>query len=255
MEPDRAAQDGTRPGSSGSPRVALFVTCLVDQFFPEVGEATVRVLERAGVRVDFPEAQTCCGQVFSNAGYREEAAELARRFVEVFEPYDAVVAPSGSCVATVREFYPELLAHTPWEERARAVAHRTYELSEFLVRKLGITEVGARVPYRVTFHPSCHLLRSLGAADCAACLIQKAAESVPLAESDTCCGFGGIFSLKCAPVSEAMLRDKLARIEATGAEVVVSTDVGCLMHIGGGLRRKGSPVRPMHLAELLALGS
>lgn len=241
--------DPPRPG-----RVALFVTCLVDQFFPQVGEATVEVLERVGVRAEFPEGQTCCGQVLANDGFRKEAAELARRFVEVFEPYEAVVAPSGSCAAMVREFYAELLSGTPWEERAYGVAHRTYELSEFLVRVLGVTDVGASFPHRVTFHPSCHLLRALGACGWAERLIRSVAgvEFVPLGHPEACCGFGGVFSVKHAPVSEAMLQDKLSDIEATGAEFVVGTDVSCLMHIDGALRRRGSPVRTIHLAEVLA---
>jgi len=241
--------DPHRPG-----RVALFVTCLVDQLFPQVGEATVEVLDRVGVRVEFPEGQTCCGQVLSNDGFRQEAAELARRFVELFEPYEAVVAPSGSCVAMVREFYTELLSGTPWEERACGVARRTYELGEFLVRVLTVTDLKAHFPHRVTFHPSCHLLRGLGACECAERLIRsvEGVEFVPLGRPEACCGFGGVFSVKHAPVSEAMLQDKLSDIEATGAEYVVSTDVSCLMHIEGALRRRASPVRAIHLAELLA---
>jgi L-lactate dehydrogenase complex protein LldE len=243
--------DKADPGRPG--RVALFVTCLVDQFFPQVGEATVEVLERAGVQVAFPEKQTCCGQVLANDGFRKEAAELARRFVEVFEPYEAVVAPSGSCVAMVREFYTELLSGTPWEDRACGVAHRTYELSEFLVRVLEVTDLQARFPHRVTFHPSCHLLRGLGACGCAERLIRsvEGVMFVPLRHPEACCGFGGVFSVKHAPVSEAMLQDKLSDIEATGAEYVASTDVSCLMHMEGALRRRGSQVRTIHLAELL----
>ncbi|MCS7172816.1 MAG: (Fe-S)-binding protein [Armatimonadetes bacterium] len=233
--------------------VALFVTCLVDQFFPEVGEAAVEVLERAGVRVTFPEAQTCCGQVLLNDGFPGEALELARRFVEVFAPYEAVVSPSGSCVAFVREFYPYLLQHTSLEAQAREVAHRTYELSEFLVRVLGITRLGARFRVRLTYHPSCHLLRGLGAAACAEQLVRsvEGAEYVPLPRAEACCGFGGIFSVKFAPISEAMLLDKLADLEATGAEAVVGTDMGCLMHLRGALQRRRSPIRTLHLAELL----
>ncbi|MDR7416706.1 MAG: (Fe-S)-binding protein [Armatimonadota bacterium] len=234
-------------------RVALFVTCLVDQFFPEVGEATVAVLERVGVEVAFPEAQTCCGQVLLNDGFREEAAALARRFVEIFAPYEAVVAPSGSCVAVVREFYPQLLRGTALEGQARQVARRTYELSEFLVRVLGVTRLGARLRGRVTYHPSCHLLRGLGAAACAEQLVRnvEGLEFVPLREPGACCGFGGVFSVKFGALSEAILLDKLADLEATGAQAVVSTDVGCLMHLRGVLQRRKSPIRTLHLAELL----
>ncbi|MDR5708650.1 MAG: (Fe-S)-binding protein [Armatimonadota bacterium] len=233
--------------------MALFVTCLVDQFCPEVGEATVAILERAGVRVAFPEAQTCCGQVLLNDGFHREATALARRFVETFAPYEAVVAPSGSCVALVREFYPQLLRGTALEERAREVAHRTYELGEFLVQVLGVTQLGARFRARVTYHPSCHLLRGLGAAACAERLVRnvEGAEFVPLRCPEACCGFGGIFSVKFGAISEAMLLDKLADLEATGAQVVVSTDVSCLLHLRGALGRRNSPLRTLHLAELL----
>jgi L-lactate dehydrogenase complex protein LldE len=238
-------------------RVALFVTCLVDQFFPEVGEATVKVLERVGVQVEFPEEQTCCGQVLLNDGFREEAAALARHFVEVFEPYEAVVAPSGSCVAAVREFYPQLLRGTALEGQTQQVAHRTYELGEFLVRVLGVTRLGARLCGRVTYHPSCHLLRGLGTGACAERLIRnvEGVEFVPLRCPEACCGFGGIFSVKFGAVSEAMLEDKLADLGATGADVVVGTDVSCLMHLRGALQRRASPVRTLHLAELLAMES
>ncbi len=234
-------------------QVALFVTCLVDQFFPEVGEATVAVLERAGVRVAFPEAQTCCGQVLLNDGFHREAVRLARRFVETFAPYEAVVAPSGSCVAVVREFYPQLLRGTDLEEPARALAHRTYELGEFLVRVLGVTRLGGHFRGRVTFHPSCHLLRGLRADRCAEQLIRNVdgVEFVPLRHPEACCGFGGIFSVKFGAISEAMLRDKLEDVEATGAQAVVSTDVSCLAHLRGALKRRGSPIRTLHLAELL----
>jgi len=235
-------------------RVALFVTCLVDQFAPEVAEATVQVLETVGLRVEVPAAQTCCGQPFLNDGFPREAAALARRFVRVFEPFEVVVAPSGSCVATVREFYPKLVGGGGWAERGRAVAERTYELSEFLVRVLGVEDVGARFPYRVALHPSCHLLRGLGAADCARALLRKVRDLqlVDLARPEACCGFGGVFSVKFPEVSEAMMQDKLEDVRSTGAEVLVSTDAGCLLHLQGGLARRGGPLRCAHLAEVLA---
>ncbi|MDR7541489.1 MAG: (Fe-S)-binding protein [Armatimonadota bacterium] len=234
-------------------RVALFVTCLVDQFAPSVARGTLQVLERVGLRAEVPGGQTCCGQPLLNDGFPDQAARLARRWVETFEPFDAVVAPSGSCVATVREFYPRVLAGSPWEGRARAVAQRTYELSEFLVRVLGVEDVGARFPHRAALHASCHQLRSLGAADCARAVLRRVAglELVDLAHPEACCGFGGVFSVKFPEVSEAMLRDKLQDVSATTAEVLVSTDLGCLLHLAGGLSRKGVRLRCLHLAEVL----
>lgn len=235
-------------------RVALFVTCLVDQFAPEVATATLSVLGRVGVEASVPAEQTCCGQPFLNDGFPEYASSLARRFVQTFEPFEAVVAPSGSCVATVREFYPRLLSGTAWEAPAAAVAHRTYELSEFLVRVVGVVDVGACFPHRVAFHPSCHLLRSLGAAGCARALLERVAalQLVELARPEVCCGFGGVFSVKFPEVSEAMLADKLQDVTGSGADVLVSTDMGCLLHLRGGLSRRRSSVRCLHLAEVLA---
>lgn len=235
-------------------RAALFVTCLVDQFYPQVGQATLRVLEQVGVRADVPKDQTCCGQPLLNDGFPREAARLARHFLKTFEAYEVVVAPSGSCVATVREFYPQLAQGTPWEARIRSLAHRTYELSEFLVRVLGVDRVEARFPHRVAFHPSCHLLRGLRAADCARRLLAgvQDLELVDLAQPEACCGFGGVFSVKFPEVSEALMEGKLLDAQGTGAEVLVSTDVGCLMHLEGGLARRNSPLRCAHLAEVLA---
>ncbi len=234
--------------------MALFVTCLVDQFAPEVATAALSVLGRAGVEVSVPAGQTCCGQPFLNDGFPEQGASLARRWVQIFGPFDAVVAPSGSCAATVREFYPRLLSGTPWEALAAEVAHRTYELSEFLVRVVGVVDVGARFPHRVAFHPSCHLLRSLGAAGCARALLERVAglQLVELARPEVCCGFGGVFSVKFPEVSEAMLADKLQDVASAGTDVLVSTDLGCLLHLRGGLSRRRSPVRCLHLAEVLA---
>lgn len=228
------------------------MTCLVDQFAPQAAQAAVRVLERLGLRVGVPALQTCCGQPFLNDGFPHLAGELAARWVELFEPFDLVVAPSGSCVTTVREFYPRLV-RGKLQQRAEAVAHRTYELSEFLVRVLKAEEVGARFPHRVAFHPSCHLLRGLRAADCARALLRRVEglELVELAEAERCCGFGGVFSVKFPEVSEAMMRDKLDQVESTGAEVLTSTDLGCLLHLAGGLSRRASRVRCVHLAEIL----
>jgi L-lactate dehydrogenase complex protein LldE len=228
--------------------VALFVTCLADTVQPSVGRATVTLLERLGVVVEFPRAQTCCGQLHLNAGYPEVAAALARRFVEVFAGYDAVVAPSGSCAAHVRT---HVATHAADPDR---VAARTYELSELLVDVLGVTDVGSGYEGTVTYHPTCHSLRTLRLGDRPEALLRAVAglELRSLEEASECCGFGGLFSVKNADVSTAMLADKLRRVEETGAGVVCACDASCLLHIGGGLERRGSQVRALHLAEVLA---
>ncbi|MDI6771360.1 MAG: (Fe-S)-binding protein [bacterium] len=235
--------------------VALFVTCLVDQLYPRVGEAAVRVLERAGCTVAFPEEQTCCGQAAFNNGFQEEARVLARRFLDVFADAPAIVAPSGSCADMVREWYPHLFRDAPaLLDLARSVASRTFELSEYLVRVLGVTDLGARFPATVTYHPSCHGLRGLGLRDEPLGLLRAVRDLrfVELPAAEQCCGFGGFFSIKFAALSGAMLSAKLDTIEASGAEVVTATDVSCLMHISGGLSRRCSRVRALHLAEILA---
>jgi L-lactate dehydrogenase complex protein LldE len=228
-------------------RIALFVTCVNDLLYPDTGKAVVRLLERLGHEVEFPESQTCCGQMHANSGYRDEALPLVRGFVETFDRYDAVVAPSGSCVAMVRESYPRL------EPRASDVATRTYELSELLVDVLGVTDVGAAFPHRVTYHPTCHGLRMLRLGDKPLRLLRavEGLELVPLPGAEECCGFGGTFAMKNADVSTAMLADKCAAICDTGAEVIAAADNSCLAHIGGGLSRRGAPVRVMHYAEIL----
>ncbi len=236
-------------------KVALFVTCLVDQLFPHVGEATVAVLRRVGVAVDFPPAQTCCGQVAFNDGFWDEAVPLARQFIETFQDAEAIVAPSGSCAAMVREFYPALLRTEPeLAERARDLGHRTYELSEFLVDVLNRDDVDAAFPHRVIYHPACHGLRALGLAEQPLRLLTRVRglSLVPLARKEECCGFGGMFAVKFSALSTSMLAAKLEAIAATDAEVVTATDVSCLMHIAGGLSRGGSRTRAMHLAEILA---
>lgn len=236
-------------------RVALFVTCLVDQLFPAVGEATVSVLRRLGVEVEFPGGQTCCGQVAFNDGFWPEASRLAGKFIEDFEDFDAVVAPSGSCVAMVREFYPVLLRDEgTLTDRARALGHRTYELSEFLVDVLRIEDVGAQFPRRVTYHASCHGLRGLHVSTQPLRLLAavRGVELRALPGVEECCGFGGMFAVKFAALSGSMLDAKIRAIESTGADVVTATDSSCLMHIAGGLSRGGSAVRAMHLAEILA---
>jgi len=241
-----------------SRRAALFITCLADVIFPRVALATARVLDRLGVEPVFPERQTCCGQPAFNAGYRPEARATARHFIEVFEPHEWIVAPSGSCVAMVRDHYPELFEGDPvWGPRARSVAARTFELTQFLIDVLRIESTGARFPHRVTYHDSCHSLRHLGLRDGPRRLIREVRDIdfVELPDSDVCCGFGGVFSVKYPKISAAMCEDKIARIESTGAEFVVATDASCLMNMGGALERRGSRVRTLHIAELLAEGS
>lgn len=230
------------------------VTCLGDAFFPDVGVATVRLLRRLGVEVEFPPAQTCCGQPHFNSGYHAGARELARHTIRAFGHAGTVVTPSGSCAAMVKLEYPELLEDDlVWHGRAEDLAHRTYELSEFLVNVLKAEDVGARFPGRATYHMACHL-RGLGLQAEPVRLLKrvKDLELLPLERSDECCGFGGSFSVRFPGISGAMASDKATFIEQTGADVVVSTDAGCLMNIGGCLRRRGSRVRTLHLAEVLA---
>ncbi len=222
-------------------RVALLVTCLVDTLSPQVGRATVTVLERLGHEVVFPRDQTCCGQLHRNSGHADEAAALEERLADVFADAEAVVVPSGSCAAHVR-------AH------GGALAKRVFELSELLVDRLGVEDVGARFDGRVTYHPTCHSLRLLRLGDQPLRLLRavEGLELVPLPDATECCGFGGMFAVKNADVSSAMLRDKLAAVTATGADAVCACDASCLLHIGGGLERSGSTVRALHLAEVLA---
>jgi L-lactate dehydrogenase complex protein LldE len=227
-------------------RIALFVTCVGDTFFPEVGRATVTVLERLGHEVVFPGEQTCCGQMHLNSGYREEAKRLAERFVEVFSGFDAIVAPSSSCVGTVRELYGELVP------AARDLP--VFELSELLVRRLGVEDVGASFPYRVAYHPTCHSLRVTHVGDAPIRLLRQVRrlELVDLPRADECCGFGGTFAIKNADTSSAMLADKCASLEESGAQFCTALDGSCLLQLGGGLSRQGSGVGVVHLAEVLA---
>jgi len=241
-------------------RVALFVTCVTDTLFPETGKATVALLERLGCDVVFPLEQTCCGQVHANAGYVDDALPLVRRFARVFGEEagaDAVVAPSGSCVAMVREQYPRLARRTgdaALVEAVAAVGARTFELSEFLVRELGVEDVGATYPHRVTYHPACHALRGLRVGDAPLRLLRavRGIDLVELPEAETCCGFGGTFAVKNADTSAAMLADKIRCVLDTGSEACTALDNSCLLHIGGGLSRQRTGVRAVHLAEILA---
>jgi L-lactate dehydrogenase complex protein LldE len=238
-------------------RIGLFVTCLTDTLFPDTGRAVVTVLERLGHRVDFPAAQACCGQMHFNTGYRSEAVPMARGMAAAFAGYEAVVTPSASCASMIREYYPVLAEQAGDQPLARAVAElapRTWELSEFLTGVLGVTDVGAYFPHRVTYHPSCHSLRMLAVGDAPLRLL-RAVRGLTLADlpdAESCCGFGGTFAVKNPDVSAAICADKVAAIRQTGAEVVCAADNSCLMHIGGALSRQRSGVATMHLAEILA---
>jgi L-lactate dehydrogenase complex protein LldE len=238
-------------------RVALFVTCLADTLFPEAGKATVAVLERLGHTVEFPMAQTCCGQMHVNTGYQRDALPLIRHYVETFENCEAIVVPSGSCTGSIRHQHAMVAARLGDEalaRRAEQVAARTFELSEFLTDVLGTDDVGAYYPHRVTYHPTCHSLRMLRVGDRPLRLLRNVAgiDLVELPAADTCCGFGGTFAVKNADVSTAMLADKMRNVLSTGAEVCTAGDSSCLMHIGGGLSRLRAGTRTVHLAEILA---
>ncbi|HEY4019092.1 MAG TPA: (Fe-S)-binding protein [Pseudonocardiaceae bacterium] len=226
--------------------MALFATCLTDTFFPSTGRSVVRLLERLGCSVDFPMAQTCCGQMHFNTGYADEAAELGTNYGRVFAGFDAVVAPSGSCAAMVRDVYPKL--------PTKADAPPTYELSEFIVDVLGVEDVGAYFPHRVTYHPTCHSLRVLGVGERPTTLLRavRGLTLLELPEATSCCGFGGTFAVKNADTSTAMLGDKMRAVATTGADVLTAGDNSCLMHIGGGLSRLKAGVHPVHLADILA---
>jgi L-lactate dehydrogenase complex protein LldE len=237
--------------------VALFITCLGDTLFPQTGRAVVEVLERLGLSVRFPLEQTCCGQMHFNTGYVRETVPLVRRFVRAFGESETIVSPSASCVAMVREHYARVAALSGdrgLAEEVAAAAPRVLELSELLVDRLGVEDVGAYFPHRVTYHPTCHGLRMLGVGDRPLRLLRavRGIEVVKLPEARECCGFGGTFAVKNADVSIAMLTDKLRAVLGTGAEVCVAADNSCLMHIGGALSRQRSGVRTMHLAEVLA---
>jgi L-lactate dehydrogenase complex protein LldE len=236
-------------------KVSLFITCLVDQFFPEVGMSVVSLLRRLGAEVDFPPAQTCCGQPAFNSGFSSEARDLAKRFIGIFENSEYVVAPSGSCTSMVRVFYPELLKDDPdWHKRAESLASRTYEFTEFVVNVLGVEDVGAAYHGKVALHQSCHLLRELNVKTEPQRLLRavKGIELVELERAEACCGFGGLFSIKYPDISGSILQDKIDSVEESGADVVVASDVGCLMHIAGGMSRQFAAATTMHIAELLA---
>lgn len=238
-------------------RVSLFITCLADQLYPQVGESVVRLLNRYGCEVDFPEGQTCCGQPAFNSGYQEETREVARSMIRAFEKSDYVVSPSGSCTGMIHHFYLYLFQEEPeWLAKAEALAKKTYEFSQFLVHVLGVTDLEAEFPAKVTYHPSCHAMRLLGVRNEPIELLKhvRGLEYADLPYKEDCCGFGGTFAVKMADMSEAMVCEKAANVCSTQAEVLVGTDMGCLMNIGGRLQKEGKPVRVMHLAELLEEG-
>ena len=238
-------------------RVALQVTCINDALFPDTGKAVVTLLRRLGVDVDFPTAQTCCAQPMVNTGYVAEAVPAVRSFVEAFAGYDAIVTPSGSCAGSARHQHRIVAERSGDPGLVRAVAETSpnvYELTEFLVDQLGVTEVGAYFPHRVTYHPTCHSLRMLGVGDRPRLLLEavRGLTLVDLPAASECCGFGGTFAVKNADISVAMGADKARHVRETGAEVLVTGDSSCLMHVGGLLSRQRAGVRTVHLAEVLA---
>ncbi len=237
-------------------KVSLFITCLSDAIYPKVGEAMVRLLAAHGVKLDFPNIQTCCGQPSYNSGYWEETRTSAKTILKAFQHSDFVVSPSGSCTYMIHH-YAELFKDEPeWLEQAHALEAKTYEFTQFLVQVLGITDVGAHFPHRVTYHPSCHGSRLLGVNEEPIVLLSqvRGLELVPLPFAEDCCGFGGTFAVKMADISGAMVTEKVDHIKETDAEVLVGLDMACLMNIAGNLRHRGEQVRVMHLAELLYEG-
>jgi L-lactate dehydrogenase complex protein LldE len=237
------------------PKVTLFVQCMVDAMAPDAAMGMVGLFDRIGIDTCFPEDQTCCGQPAFNAGYRTASRKAARHFIQVFEDAECIVCPSGSCVAMVKHHYPELFADEPhWLDRARKVSGKIFELTEFLVDVLKITDVGAVYQGTVTYHDSCHLLRTLGIGRQPRQLLShvRGLRLVEMAHSDRCCGFGGTFAVKYPDISTALVADKVSRILETGADTVVGCDMGCLLNIEGYLTRMGHPVKVKHIAEVLA---
>jgi L-lactate dehydrogenase complex protein LldE len=237
-------------------KVSLFITCLGDALYPRVGEAMARLLARNGVVLDFPRLQTCCGQPAFNSGYWKEARTAARTILEAFEDSDFVISPSGSCTGMIHH-YPKLFENEPvWLEKAENLQRKSYEFTQFLVQVMGITDVGASFPFKVTYHPSCHGSRLLGVREEPLELMRnvKGLELVPLPFAEDCCGFGGTFAVKMADISGAMVTEKTDHVLESEAEVLVGLDMACLMNIAGNLRYRGGAVRVIHLAELLEEG-
>lgn len=238
-------------------RVSLFITCLADVFYPQVGQSVVEVLERCGVSVDFPQKQTCCGQPAYNSGYHSEARLAAINTIEAFADSETVIAPSGSCVSMIRHYYPTLFQNDPeWQSQAIELANKTYEFTEYLVQVLGIQDLGAAFPAKAAFHSSCHMSRGLGLNEEPRQLLQKVeglvVEDLPYCQD--CCGFGGTFSAKMSEISEAMVDEKIKHFESTGASVLIGADLGCLMNIEGRMHRLGRTAEVLHVAEILAKG-
>ena len=242
---------------TSGPKVALFATCINDTMKPSIPIATVKLLERLGCTIAYPESQTCCGQIMTNTGYYKDAVPTVRNYVDSFGEFDYIVGPSGSCVGSVREQHAMLARwakDAPLEEAATAVSGRTYELTEFLVDVLGVTDVGAYFPHRVTYHPTCHSMRITKVGDRPMQLLKavRGIDLVDLPMADQCCGFGGTFSVKNPDVSIAMASDKARHVRSTDAEYLVAGDQACLMNIGGVLHRQRSGIKTIHLAEILA---
>ncbi|MGE5443545.1 MAG: (Fe-S)-binding protein [Ignavibacteriales bacterium] len=257
QNPRSKVKNPTNDKSHKNIKASLFITCLVDLFFPQIGESMVTILRELGVEVDFPEDQTCCGQPSFNSGFQGDARAIARRFLSIFNQDDNryIICPSGSCTSMVRVFYKELFKGNPQMlEIIHKVSSRTYEFSEFLVNVLKAEDIGATYTGKVTYHDSCHLLRELRVKDEPRKLIKsvKGVEFIEMNLHDACCGFGGTFSIKFPDVSASILDEKIENIIKSGADTIISSDMGCLMQIGGALSRRGIPVKVLHIAELLA---
>jgi L-lactate dehydrogenase complex protein LldE len=236
---------------------SLFITCICDSFYPQVGEAMVSILRKQGVKLDFPPEQVCCGQPAFNAGYWEDAREVAKTTLKSFQKSKYVIVPSGSCVAFMKEYYPILFDKDPkYRDISREIADKTYEFSQFMIDILKVDELNSRFPYKVAYHSSCHAMRLLGVTPKVIELLKmvKDLELVNFAHPEDCCGFGGTFSVKMPEISEAMVDEKVAHITESGAEIITGTDMGCLMNIGGRLKKQGSSIRPLHIAELIYEG-
>lgn len=235
-------------------KASIFITCLADSIYPNVGESMARLLDHLGVELDFPEGQTCCGQPAFNSGYRNEAREVAKTLIEAFDKSEYVIGPSGSCVGMIQHYYPMLFEGDPkWEDRAKRLVNKTYELTQFIVNVIGKTNIGAHYEATATYHPSCHATRILGVKNEPMALLKEVQglKLIDLPFKEDCCGFGGTFAVKMHDVSGAMVAEKAQHVQETGAEVLVGVDMGCLMNIGGRLRYEGAPVKVKHLAELL----
>ncbi|HET7627586.1 MAG TPA: (Fe-S)-binding protein [Bacillales bacterium] len=234
-------------------KVSLFITCLCDVIYPDVGKDVVEVLERLGCEVDFPAGQTCCGQPAYNSGYRREAVKAAKPMIEAFADSDYVVAPSGSCAAVIHEYEKWFPGEPVWQAKARQLAAKTYEFTQFLVDVLKVTDIGARYKARAAYHTSCHMTRLLGVKEAPLKLLEhvEGLELVPISNAYDCCGFGGTFAVKMAAISTAMADEKISHVEAAKADVLIGSDGGCLMHLKGRIDRLGQPVEVKHIAQVL----